>query len=423
MHVWMTRRSLPLLLTLVLLLVGCSPRRPAARLPASTATSGPTPGQVATAGLPETSTNMPTPLPAIRTTPSLAATAVATGTGRVGVAGKLSIARASHSATLLPDGRVLIAGGCTRAGCEMGDDGATAEVYEPEASAFMPVGRMTTERVGHTATLLSTGQVLLAGGFDRHGVLATAELYAPATGSFTAAGQMGSRRAGSTATPLPSGKILLAGGFDGSRRLASAELYDPTTGTFTPTGELRSPRAEHAAAALPDGRVLVTGGSSDGEDVLATAEVYDPTAGTFSRTGDMTVVRYKHAATALRNGTALIIGGSDARDGQGRYTSTEIYDPAAGTFQPGPPMAAARYKLPGAVTLLPTGDVLVGGGAERVEVYAPAGGSFRTIEGSVGAGLAFTTTTLLPDGRVVIVGGYDARINPTAGAWVYDPRM
>ena len=422
MHVWMTRRSWPLLLTLVLL-PGCSPRRPAARLLASTATSDLTPPQAATAGLPEPSTSMPTPLPGTRTTPSLATTAIATGTGRVAVAGRLSVARASHSATLLPDGRVLIAGGCTRAGCEMGDDGATAEVYDPAASAFIPVGRMTTERVGHTATLLATGQVLLAGGFDRQGVLATAELYAPATGSFTAAGRMGTRRAGYTATPLASGKILLAGGFDGSGRLTSAELYDPTTRTFTPTGEMGSPRAEHVAAALPDGRVLVTGGSSDGEDVLATAEVYDPTAGTFSPTADMTMVRYKHAATALPNGTVLVVGGSDARDGQGRYTSTEIYDPVAGTFQPGPVMAAARYKLPGAVTLLATGDVLVGGGAERVEVYAPAAGSFRTIEGSIGAGLAFATSTLLPDGRVVIVGGYDARINPTAGAWVYDPRM
>ncbi len=84
-------------------------------------------------------------------------------------------------------------------------------------------------------------------------------------------------------------------------------------------------------------------------------------------------------------------------------------------------MAAARYKLAGAITLLMTGDVLVGGGAERVEVYGPAMGSFRTTAGTVGAGLAFTTTTLLPDGRVAIVGGYDERINPTADAWVYDP--
>ena len=84
-------------------------------------------------------------------------------------------------------------------------------------------------------------------------------------------------------------------------------------------------------------------------------------------------------------------------------------------------MAAAHYKLPGAVTLLTTGDVLVGGGAERVEVYAATAGAFRTVEGSVGAHLAFATTTLLPDGRVVIVGGYDEHINPRAGAWVYDP--
>jgi hypothetical protein len=302
----------------------------------------------------------------------------------------------------------------------MDDDGATAEIYDPGGDVFTPVERMTTERVGHTATLLPTGQVLLAGGFDRHGVLATAELYDPESGVFSPAGRMGTKRGGFTATPLRSGEVILAGGFDGQQQLASAELYNPATRTFTPTGAMRSLRGGHAAAALPDGRILITGGS-DGEHVLATTEIYDPVVGTFSPGPEMTLVRHKHAAMTLRDGTVLIVGGSDARDGYGRYASTEIYDPADRAFRAGPSMAAPRYKLPDAVALLPTGHVLVGGGAERVEVYVPGAGVFGTAAGTIGAPLAFTTATLLRDGRVVIVGGYDEQINPTAQAWVYHP--
>ena len=362
----------------------------------------------------------PVPSPSTRPTPRASTSSVA-GSGRVSATGTMAVARASHTATLLGDGRVLIAGGCTLAGCEMGDDGATAEIYDPEQHAFLPTGGMTTERVGHSATVLATGKVLLAGGFDQTRVLASAELYDLATGAFAMTASMSAPRAGYSATLLPSGKVLMVGGFDGSRRLASAELYDPATGAFTVTGELATARAEHVAASLPDGRVLVTGGSSGGDNVLASAEIYDPTLGTFQRTGDMTLARYKHAAITLRDGRVLIVGGSDARDGRGRYTSTELYDPATRAFQRGPELAAARYKLFDAVTRLTSGEILVGGGDERVEVYDPTMGTFRTTAGDVGVGRAFATTTLLADGRVVIVGGYDASITPTAEAWVYDP--
>ena len=360
------------------------------------------------------------PAPLILPTP-LGSPAPATGSGRVAATGRMAIARASHTATLLPGGWVLVAGGCTLSSCEMSNDGATAELFDPAKRIFIITGSMTTARVGHTATLLPSGKVLIVGGFSQDHVLASAELYDPATGTFTATGSMSARRADHSTTVLPGGQILIVGGFDGSARLVSAEMYDPETGTFTTAGEMQQPRGGHVAAVLADGRLLIAGGSSAAEDVLATAEIYDPTAGTFSRTGDMTVVRHKHAGAVLRDGTVLIVGGSDVRDGFGRYTSTEIYDPTAGTFHPGASMAAPRYKLSGAITALPTGDVVVGGGDEYVEVYTHALDSFRTAEGSVDASLAFATTTLLGDGRVLIVGGYDARINPTAGAWMYAP--
>jgi hypothetical protein len=135
----------------------------------------------------------------------------------------------------------------------------------------------------------------------------------------------------------------------------------------------------------------------------------------------MTIIRHKHAATALSNGHVLITGGSDARDGRGQYATAEVYDPASGAFASANSMNAARFKLPHAVVLLRTGEALVAGGDALVEVYNPTTRAFRTGEGSVGTALAFATATLLPNGHVLIAGGYDQRIQPTAGAWVYRP--
>lgn len=348
-------------------------------------------------------------------------TGAATADPRVVALGTMSTPRAAHSATALQDGRVLIAGGCTADSCEMGDEGATAELYDPETGAFAPTGRMATERVSHIAALLPNGRVLLAGGFDRSRVVASSQVYDPTTGTFADGPDMATPRAGATATPLRDGRILVAGGFDGRRRLATAEVYDPTTGSFAPTGDMATPRGEHAAALLPDGRVLVVGGSREQGKVLASAEVYDPAIGTFSATGDLSAARHKLAAIGLVDGRVLVVGGADARDGRGRYASTELYDPASGTFGKSATMAAARYKLPAAVVALPDGTVLIAGGDQRAELYDHAVDRLRTVDGDLGADWAFATATALPDGSVLIAGGYDATIRPTAGAWLYRP--
>lgn len=328
----------------------------------------------------------------------------------------LSVARAAHTATLLPNGTVLLVGGLQSAG-------ATAESYDPARESFIPGGRMVSERAGgHAAVLLPTGSVLLTGGWTGPAVTASAEQYDPGTNTFSVAGTMNSPRSAHTALLLPTGKVLIAGGFDGRQRLESAELYDPHTGTFTLTGSMGEPRSEYAAVVLLDGRVLVTGGNRSSGQVLASAEIYDPITGTFRRIGNMTMIRHKHAATALRDGKVLIVGGSDARDGRGRYASAELFDPTTGTFTGVNAMSAERFKILHAVVLLRTGEVLVAGGAERAEVYDPATNRFRISTGSVGADLSFSTATLLRDGRVLIAGGYDSRIQPTTGAWLYRPR-
>lgn len=336
--------------------------------------------------------------------------------GEIVPTGHLLVARASHTATLLPNGTVLLVGGMQGAG-------ATAEYYDPARESFSPAARMVSERAGgHAAVLLPDGSVLLTGGWTGPAVTASAERYDPGTARFSVTGPMNSPRSAHTATLLPTGEVLIAGGFDGSRRLESAELYDPRTGTFRSTGSMTEPRSEYAAALLPDGRVLMTGGNRGSDQVLASAEIYDPRAGTFRRVGALTVMRHKHAATVLGDGKVLVLGGSDARDGRGRYASAELFDPMTGTFTAVNSMNAERFKLPHAVVLLPTGEVLVAGGDERAEVYDPATRRFRISAGSVGADLSFTTATLLRDGRVLIAGGYDSQIRPITGAWLYRPR-
>jgi hypothetical protein len=197
--------------------------------------------------------------------------------GKVIFAGTMTVARAAHTATLLPDGHVLIAGGCTLDSCEMEEDGASAELYDPRGRSFQKTGGMGTERVSHTATLLRDGKVLLAGGWDRDGPLANAELYDPAAGTFSPTGRMFTHRAAHTATKLRDGRVLIAGGYNGNQSVPSAEIYNPRTETFTRTGSMVTPRSAHAAAFLPNGQVLVTGGSDSQEDVVASAEIYDST--------------------------------------------------------------------------------------------------------------------------------------------------
>ena len=275
--------------------------------------------------------------------------------------GSLGTGRSEHTATLLQSNKVLVAGGSDTNANSL----PTVELYDPAAGTFAATGSMAGARTLHTATLLKDGRVLIAGGADTNAnPLATAEIFNPATGTFSAAGNMGAARAQHTATLLNSGKVLIAGGVDSTKTpLASAELFDPTSGTFAPAGNMGSPRARHTATLLvvpqssADGKVLVAGGIDGNLNAAASAELFDPSSGTFAPTGTMQNARAGHAAVQLSNARVLVVGGD-------RQASAELFDPASGTFAATGSMSTQRTQF--TVTVLGDGTVLAAGGGTIV---------------------------------------------------------
>jgi hypothetical protein len=208
---------------------------------------------------------------------------------------------------LLPNGKVLITGGFS-----VGNGGfqtwATAESYDPSSGSFTVTGGMIAPRYMHTATLLPDGTVLIAGGRKLNGdAQASAELYDPAAGTFGTTGSMTIPRHLHTATLLNNGKVLIAGG--NYPYSPTAELYDPSTRTFTATSDMTEPGAD-SATLLPGGSVLIT--RNDNDDAENHAELYDPATGTFARTGDFVdpPPGLQPTATLLANGKVLVAGGS-----------------------------------------------------------------------------------------------------------------
>jgi Putative Ig domain/Kelch motif/Galactose oxidase, central domain len=326
------------------------------------------------------------------------------------VTGSMAVPRGQHSATLLQDGRVLVAGGVGYVSGHYSNT-ATAELYDPALGTFSRTGSMNSARHCHTATLLTNGQVLVTGGYDGSTSLSTAEIFDPVSGTFAPTGNMAAARCGHTATLLANGKVLIAGGEDTNAgiALASAELFDPATGAFSATGSMGTARAAHSATLLSSGRVLVTGGGNG--NPIATAELYDPISGTFSPTGDMATARESHTATLLTTGRVLITGGA-------AVLTAEIFDPAGGSFTSTGSMADAR--LYHTATLLSDGTVLVAGGSgparlSSAEVFDPATGTF-SLTGSMTIARTGHTATLLNDGTVLAVGGLFGRFPLGAGS-------
>ena len=331
--------------------------------------------------------------------------------------------RAAHTATLLEDGSVLLAGGCDTDGCAAAATAPSTEIYVP-GQGFRAGPPMQQPRDGHTATVLRDGRVLFVGGFAREGEppLTSAELFDPASGRFEQAGRLTTGRSGHIAALLPDGRVLIAGGWVGPRRYtADAEIFDPTSLMFSAAAPMTQARHAAASSTLRDGEVLVTGGQDAYAHGLDTAQLFDPAGQMWRSVARMSSPRFKHAAVAWRDGSVLILGGTT--DDKRILSSVEVFDPARRAFTAGPPMTVNRYKFADGVAARGDGCVVVAAGGSRVETLGAAG-KFTTVPSTEQAQRSFATATVLADGRVLVVGGYDRsiRLHPDAFLVTVDGR-
>ena len=279
--------------------------------------------------------------------------------GEVSATGALNNAREAHTATLLPNGKVLVAGGFNNdsSGQPQGQL-STCELYDPATKTWSVTGALADGRDGHTATLLSNGKVLVTGGYDTIGMpLSSSELYDPVLGTWSSTGALVNARYFHTAILIPNGMVLVAGGtatYGSNVELSSSELYDPLTESWSPTGALATVRHSYLAALLPTGKVLAAGGYDATGTAMADCELYDPAAGTWSPTGAMSVPRFLGTATMLlSSGNVLVSGGFG-------ISSNEMYDPTTETWTATASLINAReYHT---ATFLPNGKVLITGG-------------------------------------------------------------
>lgn len=322
--------------------------------------------------------------------------------------------RISPTATLLPNGKVLIAGGswCRSSACNGFDPLASAELFDPATETFSATGSMSFARDGHTATLLNNGTVLITGGGDPEDGsgaddYTTAETYDPATGNFTRVGDMTQGRTQHTASLLGDGRVLIAGGsvdVNGFGLFPSktAEIYDPATQSFSPAGDMPKEAAFHTASVLLDGTVLVVGGEGNTCSDAPGLAIFDPASNSFSACVSLPERRAEHTATTLNDGRVLITGGRDSCDFSdipAAYATAVVFDPATASYSPEKFMREPRSGH--SATLLADGRVLVVG--SMAELFDPATGSF-VITGDPNVPGGGRRATRLSDGRVLFIG-------------------
>ncbi len=340
------------------------------------------------------------------------ATQQATGAaGTASMAGTMAVPRQAHTATLLPDGRVLVVGGWD------GDDYlSAAEVWDPATRSFQQTGSLVTARSGHSAFAQPDGSVLVVGGWGgATGIpVAEAERWNPETGAFEPAGAMETPRMEGTVTELSDGRVLVVGGrfhdeAEKAEPVVEAEVWDPAASTFGPAGSIVHLREYHTTLALPDGGAIVIGGPS------REALYWNPATGTFESAGRMAEPR--NDAVLLADGRVLVIGVADpitCKPGK-RYARTpdaELWDPRTFSFEPAGAFRQPRRPID--IVALDDGRVLAYGGWSAVCMDSIA---FRTAEAWDPTTLDFGragktrerrqhhTTTLLRDGRVAFIGG------------------
>ncbi|MFY1825817.1 kelch repeat-containing protein [Myxococcus fulvus] len=331
--------------------------------------------------------------------------------------GPMSTTRALPTATLLASGQVLLAGGSSSL--------TTTELYDPTTNTFTATGSMATARRAHTAMRLRDGRVLVVSGSAAAGEVPTAELYDPTAGTWALAAPPLVPRHYATGTLLPDGRVLLAGGNTGGAVTTHAELYDPAANTWTATGALRLPRNGHTATLLPDGKVLVMGGSDGARVGQVVSEMYDPATGTWSDAGTLTVGRENATATLLVTGQVLVAGGFNQAGGSLTfYADTDRYEASSSRWTPAGALATARESQ--SAVLLPSGQVLVAGGRADTGVlgdterYTPASDAWAPAA-PMSTTRERASLTLLRSGQVLAIGGANNGGARLSSAERYDP--
>ena len=368
----------------------------------------------------------------------------------------LHLARTGHTATLLNDGRVLVAGGV--AGARGGEGITSVEIFDPATGHWTLAAPLHAPRAGHNATRLADGRVLVLGGHDTYEshvwtIDNTGEIYDPGSDTWASVAGPLTPRDYYSVTLLADGRVLVVGGVDASdSALGSCELYDPATGKWTETGSL-PPRVRHTlpppwgtrayghtATLLADGRVLLAGGyDSDVEMApVSEADVYDPATGQWTM-AEMGASRVYHTATLLADGRVMVTGGDWPNCGGGAgcldgvVMTTEIYDPRTNGWSAGPPLRAPRESY--TATLLRDGSLLLVGGTRNNPGSPYSWTVLGEVDTSPAPGAPFIsapslhtpreghTTTLLADGSVLAVGGWGcagaASCTPLGSAEIY----
>ena len=336
--------------------------------------------------------------------------------------GDLNTPRYAHTATLLPNGKVLVAGGVGPNSCSTPT--SDAGLYDPDSGTWSTTGSLNTARFNHTATLLPNGEVLVAGGYAPQVSLYSAELYDPATEMWRPTGSFNTIRAIGSATLLLNDKVLAVGTSSGD--LISAELYDPATGTWSSTGAPSFVPGSRHLVPLPNGKVLAVFEGSPWDYGELVAELYDPSAGLWSNTGEFNLF-WAPTVTLLQNGKVLVTG----LYGSNHPTNAVLYDTYTGTWSTTGNLSTFRHYGGYSATLLAEGQVLVAGGVEYFsgpvsaeELYDPTNGNWTRISRLITERESHTAT-LLRNGKVLVAGGLEAVLDvcntSLRSAELYDP--
>ena len=331
--------------------------------------------------------------------------------GQWSTIGSMTVSRGGHSATVLRDGRVLIAGGDTA----LDTDTASAEIFDPATNTFSPTGSLNTPRHGYSATLLPDGRVLVIAGYNRpNGWLSDAEIYDSATGQWSVMQPIFAHGVAHIATLLKDGRVFVMAGFKQSGPSGSddrVEIFDPQTNLWQVAARHENTDGGASATLLEDGRVLIAGGTAD-------PAIYDPAADAWQAAGTLITPRSQAQMARLPDGRVLLVGGVPfSASGGPVLGSVEMFDPRNIIWLQAAPLARVRYN--DAAVLLPDGRVMIVGGWETyngyeaallntAEIYDALTGTWST-SAPLAIGRVSHTATLLPDGRVLVTGGETSR--------------